>query len=383
MRVLNLITIAFKYVVRNRTRSILTVFGVATGMFLFGTIETMQDSLKNATEITANDTTLVVYRENRYCPSTSRLPEYYKDEIKKIKGVESVIPVQIVVNNCGTSLDVVVFRGIPADRINAISKNIEILNGSVNDWLNREDGALIGANLAQRRRLDVGDSFDAAGVTVVVSGIIRSAESSQDDNVAYVHLPFLQQASRVGLGTVTQFLVKVSDSSLLNSVSRQIDNRFKTESEPTDTTPEKAFFASTAKELIELIGFSRWIGIASVFAVIGLIANTILIAVRSKISEHAILKTIGYSQLSISWLIISEAIILSVVGGIAGIAGASIFLHLQKITIGNEGLALAFIPSFSVWLKGFSLSLLLGIVAGVYPAWLAGRQSIASNLRTA
>ena len=383
MRALNLITIAFKYVVRNRTRSILTVFGVATGMFLFGTIETMQDSLKNATEITANDTTLVVYRENRYCPSTSRLPEYYKDEIKKIKGVESVIPVQIVVNNCGTSLDVVVFRGIPADRINAISKNIEVLNGSVNEWLTREDGALIGANLAQRRRLDVGDSFDAAGVTVVVSGIIRSAESSQDDNVAYVHLPFLQQASRVGLGTVTQFLVKVSDSSLLNSVSRQIDDRFKTESEPTDTTPEKAFFASTAKELIELIGFSRWIGIASVFAVIGLIANTILIAVRSKISEHAILKTIGYSQLSISWLIISEAIILSVVGGIAGIAGASIFLHLQKITIGNEGLALAFIPSFSVWLKGFSLSLLLGIVAGVYPAWLAGRQSIASNLRTA
>ena len=383
MRVLNLITIAFKYVVRNRTRSILTVFGVATGMFLFGTIETMQDSLKNATEITANDTTLVVYRENRYCPSTSRLPEYYKDEIKKIKGVESVIPVQIVVNNCGTSLDVVVFRGIPADRINAISKNIEVLNGSVNEWLTREDGALIGANLAQRRRLDVGDSFDAAGVTVVVSGIIRSAESSQDDNVAYVHLPFLQQASRVGLGTVTQFLVKVSDSSLLNSVSRQIDNRFKTESEPTDTTPEKAFFASTAKELIELIGFSRWIGIASVFAVIGLIANTILIAVRSKIFEHAILKTIGYSQLSISWLIISEAIILSVAGGIGGIGGASIFLHLQKITIGNEGLALAFIPSFSVWLKGFSLSLLLGIVAGVYPAWLAGRQSIASNLRTA
>ena len=383
MRALNIITIAFKYVVRNRTRSILTVLGVATGMFLFGTIETMQDSLKNATEITANDTTLVVYRENRYCPSTSRLPEYYKDEIKKIKGVESVIPVQIVVNNCGTSLDVVVFRGIPADRINAISKNIEVLNGSVNEWLNREDGALIGANLAQRRRLDVGDSFDAAGVTVLVSGIIRSAESSQDDNVAYVHLPFLQQASRVGLGTVTQFLVKVSDSSLLNSVSRQIDNRFKTESEPTDTTPEKAFFASTAKELIELIGFSRWIGIASVFAVIGLIANTILISVRSKISEHAILKTIGYSQLSISWLIISEAIILSIVGGIVGIAGASIFLHLQTITIGNEGLALAFIPSFSNWLKGFCLSLFLGFVAGVYPAWLAGRQSIASNLRTA
>ena len=76
-------------------------------MFLFATIETMQESLKNATESNARDTTLVVYRENRFCPSTSRLPEYYKDEIVKIDGVESVIPVQIVVNNCGTSLDVV------------------------------------------------------------------------------------------------------------------------------------------------------------------------------------------------------------------------------------------------------------------------------------
>ena len=241
MKALNLMIVATKSVFRNRTRSILTIIGVGTGMFLFTTIETMQESLKSATQITANDTSLVVYRENRFCPSTSRLPEYYKEDIEKINGVESVIPVQIVVNNCGTSLDVVVFRGIPSGKINAISKEIEFIEGSVSDWLQREDAALVGANLASRRKLKTGDSFDAAGVTVMVAGIIHSSESSQDDNVAYVHLPFLQQASRVGLGIVTQFLVKVSNSSLLKSVSQQIDYRFKTESEPTNTTPEKAF----------------------------------------------------------------------------------------------------------------------------------------------
>jgi len=383
MKALNLMIVATKSVFRNRTRSILTIIGVGTGMFLFTTIETMQESLKSATQITANDTSLVVYRENRFCPSTSRLPEYYKEDIEKINGVESVIPVQIVVNNCGTSLDVVVFRGIPSGKINAISKEIEFIEGSVSDWLQREDAALVGANLASRRKLKTGDSFDAAGVTVMVAGIIHSSESSQDDNVAYVHLPFLQQASRVGLGIVTQFLVKVSNSSLLKSVSQQIDYRFKTESEPTNTTPEKAFFASTAKELIELIRFSRWIAIASIFAVVGLIANTILITVRNKISEHAILQTIGYSQLSISWLIISEALILSIVGGIAGVGSGLIFLHLQTITIGNEGLAIAFNPTFSVWIKGFILSLFLGFLAGTYPAWRAGKHSIASSLRTA
>lgn len=383
MRTFNLITVAAKYVIRNRTRSVLTSFGVATGMFLFTTIETMQESLKDATEIKANDTNLVVYRENRFCPSTSRLPEYYKEDIGEIDGVESVVPIQIVVNNCGTSLDVVVFRGIPRGKINTISKETEFLSGSIDRWLEREDAALVGTNLANRRNLRVGDTFDAAGITVKVAGIISSPEPTQDDNVAYVHLPFLQQSSRIGLGTVTQFLVKVTGSNLLDSVSRQIDNRFKAEPEPTHTTPEKAFFASTAKELIELVGFSRWIGIASIFSVVGLIANTILIAVRSKISDLAILKTIGYSQLSISWLIISEAIILSVVGGIAGIAGAYLFLHLQTITIGNEGLAVAFIPSFSIWIKGLIFCLILGFVAGIYPAWLARKQSIAANLRTA
>ena len=54
-------------------------------------------------------------------------------------------------------MDVVVFRGIPPDQINAISKDIDVLNGSVKQWLTREDGALIGTNLAQRRRLSVGE----------------------------------------------------------------------------------------------------------------------------------------------------------------------------------------------------------------------------------
>ena len=42
------------------------MMGVATGMFLFATIETMQNSLKDATVASANDTTMIVYRENRF-----------------------------------------------------------------------------------------------------------------------------------------------------------------------------------------------------------------------------------------------------------------------------------------------------------------------------
>jgi putative ABC transport system permease protein len=278
-------------------------------------------------------------------------------------------------------LDVVVFRGILRDQIETVSKDIKIIQGSLDQWLQRDDGALVGTNLAQRRRLKIGDTFDAAGVTVTVAAIIQSEESSQDDNVAFVHLPFLQQASKLGLGMVTQFTVKVRDSSLLETVAKKIDETFKSASDPTHTSAEKAFFANTAKELIEFIQFSRWIGIASVFAVVGLIANTILITVRGKVAELGVLKTLGYSRGNIAWLIIAEGLILALSGGFLGVLAATIFLRMQSVTIGNEGLALAFIPSVSVWVSGLILSILLGLLAGLYPAWHASRQSIAQNLR--
>lgn len=381
---INLAELAAKNTLRNRTRSLLTLLGVASGMFLFTSIETMQHTLHDATVSSAEDTTLVVYRENRFCPATSRLPEHYKSDISQIHGVRSVTPVQIVVNNCGTSLDVVVFRGVPSDTFNDQTSGIRLLNGTIENWQKREDASLIGKNLANRRNLKVGDRFDAAGITVFVAGIVETLDDrAQDDNVAFVHLSFLQQASRIGLGIVTQFNVKVIDPSMLKKVASKIDKRFSTDIEPTSTQPEKAFFANTAMELIELIRFSRWIGLACVIAVVALVANTILLTVNGKISEHAVLKTLGYSKLSIGWMVLSESIFLSFVGGTIGIVCAFCFLNFQSISIGNEGLVLAFLPTQGVLIGGVLATVGLGLVAGVYPAWKAGKSSISESLKVA
>jgi putative ABC transport system permease protein len=378
----NLSAFASKNSIRNRLRSFFTLIGVMSGMFLFTSIETIQTCLHDATVSNASDNTLVVYRENRFCPSTSRLPEYYKNEIATIDGVKSVHPIQIVVNNCGTSLDVVVFRGIHRDYINNQTPKLHLLNGSFDEWAKRIDGALIGENLAKRRNLSVGDKFDAAGITVEVSAIVETDDSGQNNNVAFVHLDFLQQASKIGLGIVTQFNVKVTDPSEIDNVALAIDERFSSDTEPTSTQPEKAFFANTALELIKLIRFTRWIGIACVFAVIGLVANSILLSVRGRISEYAVLKTLGYSKLSIAWIILSESILLSFVGGGIGILLSFIFLDFQRISIGSEGLILAFIPTLQVMVIALILAIFLGVISGLYPAWEGSKRPIATNLKS-
>ncbi|MGJ8642870.1 MAG: ABC transporter permease [Luteolibacter sp.] len=376
---MKLVVLAFKNLARNRLRSLLTVLGVAAGMFLYASVQTMQDSLANATEGSAKDTTLVVYRENRYCPSTSRLPESYHDTIRRIPGVREVIPIQIAVNNCGASLDVITFRGVPPQELRKYNPGIEVIEGSYEDFTRRSDAALVGQHLAERRGLSAGDTFEAVGVNVIVAGII-SSDSPQDESVAYVHLDYLQQASRIGLGVVTQFNVKVESSDQLEPVAEKIDEIFQTDQQPTNTRPEKAFFAETAKQMIELIGFTRWLGLGAVLAVLGLVANAVLLIVRGRVKETAILQTLGYSRLAIGVLVVTEGLMLGLIGGLVGVLGAVAFFRFKSFTLGNEGLALALSPSVSVTLGGLGVSLILGFIASLYPAWKATSRPLVESL---
>jgi putative ABC transport system permease protein len=376
-----LLALSLKQLSRHPLRTALTVLGVASGMFLFTSVETLQKSLGEATEETAADTTLVVYRENRFCPTASQLPEHYADEIRSIPNVREVIPIKIVVNNCGASLDVITFRGVPNELLTKFAPEIEIIEGSDSEWKKRTDAALLGEQFAKRRGLKPGDKFDAVGITVYVAGIIRSP-FPQDNNVAYVHLDFLQQASKAGLGIVTQFNVRVEKSSDLKPVAEAIDARFKSDQQPTNTRPEKAFFAETAGQLIELIGFTRWLGLAAVVAVIALVANAILLMVRGRVKENAVLRTLGYPGRAIMFLVLSEGGMLGLAGGIVGAGLAWGFLRWQSFTMGSEGHTLAVLPEISTALLAAGAALLLGVIASVHPALLAIRQPIVKSLRS-
>ncbi len=380
-KLFRLLALAGKQLIRHRVRTLLTLLGVASGMFLFTTVQTMQRSLDKSTQLQASDTTLVVYRENRFCPETSRLPEFYLNEIERIDGVREVIPVKIAVSNCGASLDVVTFRGVPPERLSNYAPEMRIAAGSFEAWRQRDDGALVGKELAAKRGLKPGDAFEAAGIRVVVSGIVNSP-LPQDNSVAYVHLPFIQQASRHGLGNVTQFNVRVNTGEDLEAVSKRIDERFRSEAEPTSTQPEKAFFAQTARELIDLISFTRWIGLAAVLAVLGLIGNAVLLVVRGRVKENAILQTIGFPGTAVAYLVVCEGALLGFGGSLLGVGLAALFLQVRGLSFGNEGQVMALLPDAQVLVSGMSLALVLGMAASLVPAWTAMRRPIVESLRS-
>ena len=85
-------TLALRGMKRRPTRSALVLAGVAVAVFLFCTVDTMRSGVERATQKSAGETALIVYRQNRFCPFTSQLPQSYESAIEKIPGVASVTP---------------------------------------------------------------------------------------------------------------------------------------------------------------------------------------------------------------------------------------------------------------------------------------------------
>jgi len=383
MRIFRVIPTVIKQIMRSPIRSSLTLGGISIAMFLFVVVESMQTGVKEATEITAGETNLIVYRENRYCPFTSRLPQYYEDRIKQIDGVASVMPVQIHVSNCGVSLDVVTFRGIPRDTIAfAIAKDSVISDDEIYNWKRRGDGAIVSSYLAKKRGIKVGDRFSAAGIEVFVAGI-QETNQVQYKNVAIVHLPFLQESSRKGgTGTiVTQFNVQVNDPNELDIVASSIDDTFAHDERPTSTFPEKSFVGRAARDIVQLsqvAGILSWGALAAVFA---LIANAIVLAMRDRVRDHAVLQTLGYNSWLIGWMVLLEGISIALIGSIIGGTAAFLTVQLGQFTISMEGVKIEMATEPTAALIGIILALSLGLFAALIPALRLARTDIASCFR--
>jgi len=374
--------LVIKCVVRNRARSTLTILGIAMGMFMFYSVQAMENGVRAATTATAEDVTLVVYREDRFCPFTSRLPEDYQRTISKIDGVTAVVPMKIVVSNCRASLDVVTFRGVPADAFDSgMFAGAEIIEGSAEEWKRRGDAALVGRLLAERRGWTIGDRIAVEDIQVTVAGIIDS-DQPQDRNVAYTNLEFIQRTAGNADGEVTQFNVQVSDPERLQDVAAAIDAVFADAQEPTTTWTEKEFVARAVDDVIEIVNFAGWLGWGSLAAVFGLVANAIVLSVRDRARDHAVMSTLGFSDGLIGQLIIVESFLLSIVGGTIGLLAGMAVVYFGRFSFSVEGLSVNFGAGPATIVSGLLMCALIGVLAGVVPAWMASRRVTVESFRS-
>lgn len=368
-------------VMRQRLRSLLTFAGIATSMFLFAFIEGLQSGVRQATESEATRNTLIVYQQNRFCPAASNLPERYATQIAKIPGVTSVLPIKIFVNNCRAALDTVTFRGVPPEKITSGERKINLVAGSLDQFGTRTDAALVGKRLAERRGLALGEKFQIASLIVEVVGIFESDVPGEGD-LAYTQLEFLQRARGVdSLGYVTTFEVTIDDHTKAEQICAQIDEMFRSDQWATHTKTHRAYVNAATGDLLNLVRFTRYLGLVCVLVVLALTANTVYVMVQDRVKEHAVLQTLGFTGLHLFSIVIAESLLLSLAGGVFGTLAASAVLRWGNLVLGAEGVSISFLLAPAVITAGILVSAVTGMIAGVMPALQAALAPIVDSLR--
>jgi putative ABC transport system permease protein len=293
-----------------------------------------------------------------------------------------VIPIQVWTNNCRASLDVIVFHGVSAAQLRT-ARALRLDESGWAAFTGRRDAAVVGRNVAQRRNLRVGSQFSIGEISVQVAGVFESPVPAEE-NLIYTHLDFLQYTRGLdAAGLVTQHEVQLADDTDPDAVARLIDEALRAGPVATTTRRKGVFQASTLADLVDLVGFAHWLGYACVALVLSLVATTTVMSVQDRIREHAVLQTLGLRPTRVFGLIVSESALLCFAGGVFGTLAAMTFLAFGGMAIGAEGVTIAFRPSLLLGLSGASVSLLVGIVAGVMPALQAARAPIVAALREA
>jgi putative ABC transport system permease protein len=222
-------------------------------------------------------------------------------------------------------------------------RKLELQSGAWETFAKQDDAALVGSAVAGRRKLKAGDKFTIGDITVVVAGVF-SADNAADEGLIYTHLDFLQRARGLSdVGMVTQIEVHLNDGANSDAVAQAIDAEFHS----------------------------------------GLVATTTVMSVQDRIKEHAVLQTLGFRPRRIFGLVVTESVLLSLLGGGLGIVAGMIFLAWSGMSVAAEGVTIAFRPSWQIAFQGAVASLGVGVIAGLAPGWQAAQAKIVAALRHA
>ncbi len=366
--------LVLKAVVRRPLRSSLIVLGAAMSVFLFCVIGSIQAGLDSLLGQQEADRRLVVFQENKFCPATSQLPEVYADELKKLSGVVDAVPIQVFTNNCRASLDVVVFLGVPPEKLQTI-RNLELAQRNWSDFTGRSDAAVIGANVAQRRGISVGDTFSIGTYTVQIAGVFRS-DNPAEESYFYTHLDYLQYGSLTsGEGFVTQFEVLLDASADALVLQEEIDAMFESAQIATDTRTKGAFQEKSLGDLTHVIKFSSVLGYACVGLLFVLLTTTSLMGIQDRMKELAVMKVLGFSRWAVFQNIIAETALVGFIGGTLGVLAAVLLITFSPLSLSAEAVTIAFVASWQLSLKAVVLSVAGAGAAGIIPAWVAAHHS--------
>jgi putative ABC transport system permease protein len=211
-----------------------------------------------------------------------------------------------------------------------------------------------------------------------VRGIYKVQRKELEASELWFKYDYLEEQRPFFKGTVGWYVVKVDDPTNSLQVAQAIDERFRNSPFETKTQTEKAFASGFANQIGNIRLLILTVGGVVFFTLLLVTGNSIAIAVRERTNELAVMKTVGFSDVSVLLLVMVESLVMAGIGGGLGLALAKLFTLGGDPTRGM--LPNFFLPGRSM-VAGFGLALVAGAAAAIVPAVGAMRLKIVDALR--
>ena len=395
-----MLDIAVKNIFRQMVRSGLTIMGIAMGIGLILALGSIGEGLnQQMSERFGNVGAVIDVRDQT--ENNVGISQDTIDELSNWPEIESVVPVGSyritrgsrgsgggdfhgpggggsLFGRSGTAS--ITFTGLnPDDQDYLIGEDINTYEGRKLDT--SDDGmgvVLLGYTTAETQNLNVGDEIEYARTTnqsttsyyFQVVGIIEETGDTSIDGASYVPLKTMQEIEDDD--RITSLKVKAVDVTQVENVSQKISDEY---------SDVRAFSMVTMvrqlESTLQTVQLAVY-GIGAVSIIVGGLGvmNTMIMSVMERRREIGVMKAIGATTTMILTQVIQESAILSLIGGVVGLALG--YLSMDLIATYTT-----FTPVMSSTLIaiGLGFSIILGMGAGLYPAWSASRMDPIKVLR--
>lgn len=368
-------------ILRNPRRTVLTFLSVAVALFLFATLRTVVTSFEAAVDF-ADVNRLVVRNASGIIFD---LPESYRDRIAAVDGVTAVTWANWFGGTYVDERNFFARYAVDVDTYFAMYPEFVLPPDALETVRREKNACIVGEGIANQFGWKPGDTVTLTGTIYpgtwdfVVRGIYEGADATVDERQMFFRWDYLDDRNEYGSGQVGIYIVQVRDADVVPKVTAAIDGMFANSANETRTETEAAFqlgfisMMGNVQFAINLIGFTV------VLAIILVAMNTMMMAARERLPELAVMKILGFGDGTVAGLLVLESMLVALLGGGLGILAARVVFQQTDFTAGG------FFPSFLVRgdtiLLGFGVSLLLGALSAVYPAYQAARLREVEALR--
>jgi putative ABC transport system permease protein len=381
---MTLVGLVRKSLFRKRLRVTLTLIAIVIAFLIFGVLAAFQASLNAGVDLAAADRLIVTHKVN----FTLNLPRSHIGRVAAMDGVKQLTYQDWFGGYYQEPRNFVVAIAVEPESFLNVYSEYRLSPEERQNFIATRTGVIVGKALAEQYGWKVGDRLplrsdiysQANGSNTwdfVVSGIFTGAEAQTDTASVYFHHAYFDESRSFGRDTIGWLTVQTDDPKINETVIKNIDEAFANSAFETETKTEAQFQAAFVNQIGDIGFMVVAVSAAAFFTILLIVGNTMMLSVRERTTEIAVLKTLGFTGKRIFGLVLSESLLLAVLGGLIGLGLATLAASFVSSAGGFLG---TMMMTSSVAAVGLAIMIGLGLVTGLPPAMRAMNLNVVQGL---